>query len=213
MQITISIRRSDEWVKAQRLERGENVPEYLPITAEVSSLSKAAREVLLSVTHGEYAKDYRKLEFDNEYRFSPWSSFGSEYVLIDADTATPAELSAAIEAASDRLAIRRDTLAVEKAERDAREAREAAERKEREAKLAEARELLKDEIARLNSKYDDADEDRTTLAEFLSVIPQDAKRGALKALSGAPEKIESLRDKIENAAPSPFYVFRDEDDE
>lgn len=94
---------------------------------------------------------------------------------------------------------------------DAAWEQEQRERQEREAALARARELLADELAAGRR----AAECQRTLSEFLSVFPDDALRGALKAAcaDAGPRAIEELKAKVEAAATCGLFEEEDEEEE
>ena len=99
----------------------------------------------------------------------------------------------------------------QKAERLKEEAKRAAE-----AELARAEELLaptinnlKQQCENLDQRLKEAKADAKTLANFLSWVPEDAKRGALKAMAEkkSASTMAELADHIEAASPAGIDIF------
>lgn len=202
MVVKMQVNRSAEWCKEQSLLRGCDVRRDIDIGVEVSDLSLESRRVLY-VNEG-YSGN---LGFNNRYLWTHGWSYGREYLLIDSDAPTVAEIDAAILAADERLRVRREEdLVRQKAVQEEAEAKRKS-KEEHEAKLAEARQLLAKELAELEK----VKEDRQTLAEFLSRVPDDALRGTLKAMAHTQQAIDELRERVENASPK-LLIFASDDD-
>jgi len=151
MKIVIVVRRSESWVHAQRLSRGENTPLEIEVEVEVSTLSEDARKVLLSA---RWDKAYPKKwdgSFGSDFTWGG-GSYGKRLPLIDSDSPTPEQISAALVKSDLGLAVERAEKEREKAEILAERARAEQERKGLESRKAAARELLADEFDRLNKR-------------------------------------------------------------
>jgi hypothetical protein len=122
-------------------------------------------------------------------------------------------LSAAICAAFERLEAKREKHLAEKAEHEAQQAALAAEREAAARKLAEARELLAGKLMADKQQIESLTADRQTLAEFLAEVPADALRGTLKAVASSPERIDELRQAVEDASPIVIFASDEDDDD
>jgi len=216
MEMQITFTRSKDWVKQQSLLRGENVEDEAEVAVEAIQLSHECRQRILSIG-GKYPMKMRGIGFYSNYTPDLSASLtcvhGREFFLIDSDPAavTTDVLNVAILAAFDRVdAMRQEHLAKE-AKRNAEAEAKRVEKEEREAKMVEARKLLAREL----SLADDYKAERNLLAEFLSNVPVDSLRGALKTLARKRngETVEALEKSIEDAAPLPFYIFEREDED
>lgn len=212
MLVKISVQRSSKWVSDQRLARGENVAHNVYVPVDLSQLSLNARKVLLEAKGGVFT-DVDKFTFSSDYRWSPHTSFGSDYPMVDFDAPTVEQVDSALLAMDARLTEKRDKHEADKAEAEARRTAQKAKAEEAARKMAEARELLKDELGKLATLK----AERALLADYINHFPDDAKRGALKAMAADAQgaTVESLRKLIEDA--SPVYLFNtlasDDDDE
>jgi hypothetical protein len=195
------------------------VANYVECEVAVEGLSEPARRVLLAAGGGEYRKQYGGFGFSNSFVFNSydptWCSFGIDYPQVDSDTPTPAEIDAAILAMAARVEAKRVQAESEKAEAEERRQAEAEAKAEKTRRLAEARELLKDELSQQAASGQRHSEARDMLADFLAFVPQDAKRGALKAMAADTVgcSVETLRKQIEDANPYSTDVFDEDDDE
>ncbi len=209
MKIEVTLRRSEQWVQAQRLERGENVPKDSPRAVEVAELTEEARRLLLSVW--DTYQDCCHIQFGRDYMPSTYITYGYEYFELDSEDPTPDQISVAIVAAFARLAVQREKYERETAEEKAAEEREAAEKATMEGAQRAAREVLGEEIKAITGDRDEALKDVHILASFLSQVPQDALRGTLKAAvkTGEPDAIEALQERVEYAAPGGVDIFTD----
>src|SRR5271166_2583993 len=210
MNITITVKRTSEWLTAQRLLTGENVPDMYDYTVDVSALSLDTRRFLLAYGDGGYKDRYNAFGFHSGYTWGHWASYGNRQPVIDGDV-TPGMLDTAIAAMVAELAQERAEYVREKAEREARDAEEKRVKEEAAAKLTAARELLAAEIDALKDTASKREQQRTILAHFLTHVPNDALRGALESAvaDGSQEAIEKLRQTVEDA--SPVLIFEDED--
>lgn len=206
--IKINVKRSEEWVLAQRLARGTNVAESVTVDVNPAELSEAARAVILAQEGGAY-RDLHWISHNCQYEITMNSSYGREYLVVDADSPTVAQIDAAILAAAQRIDAKREEAKLRAEENARANAKREEEKAARKAKLAEARQLLADEL----KSGETALARLKTLAEFLAAVPPDAKRGALRKLAAnaTEEAIAALRTEIENAAPC--WVLQDIDDE
>ena len=198
----VKVYRSAEWVRAQRVERAANVPEAIEVEIDPAGLNTTARQTVLASHHGRYPDALDRLSYDDRYE---WTGTGNAYygyfnVRIDSDSPSVEDINRAILFAAADLLVKR----TEK-ERKEQEREEAARR------LKEARELLADDLANKDREIAKLKADRALLADFLAEVPGDAKRGTLKAMANSPEAIDSLRKKIEDAAP--VWVLKDVDAE
>lgn len=210
MLVKVSVQRSSKWVSDQRLARGENVANNVDVPIDLSQLSLDARRVLLEAKGGRFT-DVEKFTFGNDYRWNPYSSFGSDYPMVDNDALTVEQVDEALIAMDERLAGKRKKYEADKAEAEARLAAQKAEKEAAARKMAEARELLKAELAQTESLR----VNRALLADYINSFPDDAKRGALKVMA-ADERdatVESLRKLIEDASPVYLFDTLDSDDE
>lgn len=221
MQCSFRIYRSKEWLAAQRLASGDNVPESVEVEVEIGQLTEKVRQALLACNGGRYPVTCTAIGYDRQYApgvasttgFS-YSKYGHERLLYDGDAPTAAELSDAITAALCRIADCKREADDEAAKRKVdEEARKAAE-EQRQAELAAAREVLAEEWQALVAERAAMEDQRDTLVEFLEHIPQDAKRGALRALAAAQQQsaIADLQKAIEGASPA-IVVFETEEED
>ncbi len=210
----IMITRSEDWVRNQRLARGENVPVAIQVAVDPASLSEAAREVWLQAGSGKYT-DLEYLRYNSGYEISQHGGYGQEDITIDEDAPTPAQIGVAMIVASLRVERKRQEADQRKAERQADERAKQEEQKAKDAAIKVAREVLAPMLTQLEADLAEAKLDVVTLSEFIAAIPADTKRGALKKL--AEESTEatavSLRSKIEDAAAAMIYVLGDLDSE
>lgn len=216
MKINLTVRRSKEWLSGQRLARGENVNETVMIEVNPREQSEATRKFLLACNWSSEYKDHARFYYDREYNWvyaGVADGYGNDMLQYDGDAMTAAEIDQAFVEMRARLDARRQKWEAEKLANEARKAAEAEAAAEKKRKLAEARELLSGELSALTKKVDAAQTDRGTLGRFLSHVPQDALRGALKLYTAAigDDALSECQEKVENA--SPYTVFEDEDDE
>lgn len=124
--ISMTVVRSSEWVAARRLATGDNVPTAVVVKIDPAQLSEAARRPLLVYGCGAY-RDVASLSYGRDYEINYTICYGREEIRVDADAPTVAEVDAAILAAAERIAAKRDAAAAEKAERARTAAAAAAE--------------------------------------------------------------------------------------
>lgn len=189
MKTVITIRRTDEWVKAKRLETGDNTPKEIQVEVDVATLSPDTRLFLLQTgRYSEFCKEYKDFPYDAEFVFTPtgWGGKGSDKPIINSDNPTPAEIDAAIVDMQKRVA----QASIENEEKIRKAIEEAAAAEERkkaaEAERQKARELLADDlqkITRLANELAEANEKIAVLSELVSEIPADAFRGTLKKMA------------------------------
>lgn len=216
MKINLTVRRSDEWVRAQRVARGVNVPHEMTVEIDPLSLSEETRRFILAANWGGEYKDHKRFYFSQDYawQYSVGSQYGNDQPQFDGDAVTPAELDQAFREMWARLDAKREKHLAEKAEREAREKAEREAKEARAKSLAEARELLKGELDSLKSELADRKSAVGILGQFLAYVPLDAKRGALKAMvnAGAKETAEQLQERIESASTC-YTVFAEDDED
>lgn len=244
--ITVTVRRSAEWIAAQQIERGQNIGAEIRVAVEPASLSVAARREIVAV-EGKYPDAIPWVGYDESIRissFSGYTRYGGEYLEIDTDNPTVEQIDAALMAAIARISQKREKAEREKAERDAATQRSAdgwaalplgwrasadgvcrcapitanpadyrgplktsghaiyGEDVLRQ-RVPEAYAEAEREVERLRALK--AIEDRDLLGEFLSHVPADAKRGALKSMAREEDARDALRQRVE--AASPYQVF------
>jgi hypothetical protein len=231
MQMTIEFERSDEWVAAQRLERGENVERVHRHAIEISDLSEESRRWLLALGGGEYST----MEFSRVYAycndeggvsFSPRGDTRYDRdarCCFDGWAPTEADIDAAIITLRERLERDARQRADERRHEEAEAERERAEAErkrvaqaERKAQEVAARELLADELDELRGAVTEWHATCKLLAEFLHYIPHDAKIGGLRAMARERHgvSIRALAETIEDKAPvyEIFEEYPDGDD-
>jgi len=200
MKIKVTLTRSDEWVKQQRLERGENVPYSLEAEVEVSQLSHAARAVLLK-QFPEY-RDIDGLRYDDGFKINRYSMTTMRFRL-DCETPSVDQISEAICEAYAAIQENRLEREREVAEQQAR--REAQERQKRELEERRelARELLASELETGKKRW------RAFLhaAKLLSHVPPGALNVALAkyAKEEGQKATDEMVEQLENA--SPYSIF------
>jgi len=202
---------------------GEDRWGWLPIEIGPSELTPEERAALVRLSAA--AVDSRAPSDRREDYVLPcgyW--FRGSYVALAAGeavaivTAVKSRL-AAFAASEDEQA----RLADEKAARDeahrvkcaAEAAAEAAKREAREKAVNDARELLRDEIASLTERAETAEADRAILGEFLREVPDDAKRGTIRACvaADAGESEKGYAEKLEKASPDVWLFSDDKEDD
>ena len=247
MEITVTVHRSEQWVKDQRIARGENVPTEIKVDVEVASLSQEVRVAILkSNWNGNYC-NVTDIVYDRDYAVCS-SGWGREHIEIDSDQPNAEDINNAFLAALARIEAKKAQYATEKAAREVRERALAAEWAALplakrasvngvcycmdDGKLASSGTVMYDtailkqhapeawdeanqETVRLRQavSFEKAKSDRMILADFLTYIPQDALRGALKAMMADNNDVDDLRKKIEDASPQVVIFKDDEEDE
>lgn len=104
MQVSITIGRSDDWVKEQRLANGSNVPEKITRPVDLQSLSIESRKILLEYGSGSYDESYDGFRYS--YPSFTINRWGGEklYPMIDSQAPTTAEIDSEIRRLPVRLA-------------------------------------------------------------------------------------------------------------
>lgn len=200
MKISISTYRSAEWLAAQTLARGENLSDAVVSEIEPANLSLASRAAILDFAGGKYPSQFVSLNYGETGQLK-----------IDSDAPSPAEIDAAITAAQERMEResneRAEQEAVEKAERQ----RKDAERQRKDAAMAQARELLASDLARLEAAVKEVEAQRDELARFAAEVPSDAQRGVVKALAeeDGGATAAAIQQRIEDASPR-YRIFDEE---
>jgi hypothetical protein len=211
MKINVMIRRSEKWIKDQRLATGENVPNDIVVGVETSELSIECRQRLIDY-RGAY-HDTDKLHFGNDYKPYAIGGYGGIYYCVDSASPTINEVDAAIcDAFTELYARRAEFLAAEEA-RNTENARIAAEKEAHLRKFSEARELLKSELDSLKSERDRLRQHKDELSSFLATIPLDALRGAVKKQLTDESEISSRQNLIEEASSEWIFSNREDSDD
>jgi hypothetical protein len=207
MKINVTIKRSGEWIKAQRLARGENVPEEYVVAVEVIQLCEDVRQRILEWL-GCY-RDLRDIGFCQDYTPSPrGATYGRACFKCDSDSPTPDEINSAIAGAFAELDAKRTEYLAEKSEREAEEAATKAQKAEAARRLEEARLLLSKDLA----ERDELRKKRDTLSKFLAAVPLDALRGTVKRIVSSEAEIENRQKLIEDASSDWIFSNRDDDE-
>jgi len=216
--------RSQSWLRAQAISRCADVPETATqdITDMLPSLSEETRGRLLSRNEGaylsrvscayvEYAVSDTPQYVDQPY----WSSYSIRKIEADADTMTAPEVESILRAAWNACVEVVEESKRQIAEAKARAAAEATKREAREKAVNDARELLRDEIASLTERAETAEADRAILGEFLREVPDDAKRGTIRACvaADAGESEKGYAEKLEKASPDVWLFSDDKEDD
>lgn len=209
MIITINVTRSESWISAQRVATGENVPTEIPVQLDTANCDQATRELLLKIGNGVYSDVPFGVCFDSGYRINTGKqnyAYGRVPVCVDSESPTIGELCAAIGVACDVVdGKKRDAIEAENARNAEREEKRIA--NERKAKeLAHARELLADELAKIETLKKRVE----TLSDFLRFVPLDSLRGAAKRKANAENDADAIVETIENA--SDYWIFSNRSD-
>jgi hypothetical protein len=206
MKIKVMVVRSDEWVKARRIETGENVESSIRVPVEVSELSQEVRQRLLDYDYkGEYA-DLDRVHFDRDRLPTRYAGYGYREIKIDSDNPTAEEISQAVLDCFAEIGQERAKWEADQAERAEEERQQAEIEKYKQKQLSSARELLKEELDELK----ETKAKLLLLSEFVGEIPDDACRGALKSLhrKRTAGTLVELQKEIEESAVK--YVVFDE---
>lgn len=234
--ITITVRRSDKWVAAARLDRAANVPQDIDVGVPLNLLSVDARKILLEVGGGQYPTKLSLLHYRADFTLSSsWASYGSESFRVDSDSPTADQIDDAILNAY--AAVRAKASAAEWASMPIEwrasakgvcycrplgldagyrgplattgsNAYDCDDLKKYAPEAWAAACAKRDELAQA-AKATKAIADRAILADFIACVPADALRGALKAY--AKGDLAAARKEIEDA--SPVVIFEDDEDE
>jgi len=125
--VKVTVQRTEDWVRARRLETGENVPETIVVEVPADQLPREVRELLIEAGGGKYPSDFAG-DYRPDFRWMYRSDYhrGKVPIIVDADQPTPAEIAAAILAAD-----------AERRQRKAKADEEDRHRAERDRALAE----------------------------------------------------------------------------
>ena len=114
MKASITIERSTEWLRAERLRTGENVPERISIRVDLTCLSEPVRAFLLAYSSGEYLSSYGS--FCMNWQTGAWNQYGryskTYYPHHDGGPITIEDVDAALRAMIDRGAAEREELSL-----------------------------------------------------------------------------------------------------
>ena len=210
MLITIKFTRNDEYVAAQRLATGSNVPQEYDVEINPADLSEGSRRFLLQYGGGSYSDVMYGFGVDNRGELNRYCPGGGTKPICDGEP-TPGRIDIAIAAAQDRV---RDEVAKISAQREEAARQKEAEEKEKAARKErekEARKILRAELNQLSQAKDDRD----ALSKFLREIPRDvlnetAERVAAGNGAFVVENYRSshaLKKEIEDAAT--VWIFQD----
>lgn len=208
MKINVTIKRSDEWVKQQRIETGENVQHEIQCEIDTAELTPENRKRIL-----EYLRSYqdvKKLFYDST--FSPNQSawgYGSYSFCCDSVKPSPEDINKAIETAFNHLDERRKERLKQEEQREKERLEKLSKEEAEKQKREEAKLILAKEIAQLAEYKERVD----ILSEFIAEIPLDSLRGTLKKIVSSETEIENLKKKIENASSQWVFDNRNEEDE
>lgn len=209
MNINVTITRSNEWVKAQRLATGDNVPNEVVVSVDPAGLSVDVRKRLIDWM-GSYG-DIKKLPFDNTFNPNQYANYGTIPFVVNEMIPSREQIDAAIATAFSELDQKRAEYLAAKQEREEQQAAEKAEKAEKAQRLTEARTLLADEIGKLTAERDKLSQQRDELSAFLVAIPLDALRGTVKRLVSGESEIAERINLIEDASSE--WIFSNRDDE
>lgn len=201
MILKVTVARTQEWLEAERLAKGENIPDLIEVPVRITDLSLEVRKILLKMGCGRFPDEWNG-RFDINYEFSLHSCYGHERPTVNDHAPSPRQIDAAIFASAARLEQKR--LARQEQQRrkeeEERLAKEEAARKE--AELNRARELLKDEL----QKAEQFRKDREILAYFLSHFGDDALQASLDVVADNDATARQIwKKKVEDA--SPYRIF------
>lgn len=188
----VTLTRSKQWVLAERVNSGTNVPDTVVVDVDPASLTVDSRRAVLEAAGGKYPDEIGCLAYNQEFEVRA-GTYGYGVARFDCDThnPTPEDAANAIESALCKIEADRKEHQRLEAERNAERQRKAEEKAERDRKLAEARELLADDLCKSEQRL----AERDLLAEFLATVPVDALRGAVKRFA-AQQTATSTEDLI-----------------
>jgi hypothetical protein len=129
--ITIITFRSREYLQAQALATGRDVPDSVKTEVPIAELQEDTRRVLLAISQaaGEYPQTLSAVPYSKSYEVCPaWSRWGDIRLQLDAEVVTPADVDRLLAEAVWAIAVKRAEEESAQAERQAKEAarREAA---------------------------------------------------------------------------------------
>lgn len=207
MKIEFRFKRSADWIRAERLRTGENVPETGTVDIDVADLAPSTRELLLAAGNGEYVSPFNYLPAHRETaEISRWATTGIALQIDSyADAVTAADFDVAIGVAEEQ----RQTLVAERRAKLAEERRLAAAKAAEEQAIADARKLLADDLRSKDQLIDSLRERVSILSEALRAVDLDALRDMVDR-TRANQTAESREDDIEGAAE--VWIFQERDD-
>jgi len=212
MTIELCINRSSEWVRSRRLATGQNIREDITVKVNPADLSLESRTFLLDYGFGSYPDVNGSLKFNQQLQWDRRSFYGSISLFADSDSPTPEQIDQAIADADTQLADKRREWEINTAERKAKEEVERKAKEEKAAAISAARELLADEIGKLKERGTESEKNLKIVSTLLSWVPDDAIRGAAKAL--AADRSVKPTDVLEEALnASPIILLAQDEDE
>lgn len=228
MQITIT--RSEEWVAAQRLATGRNVPKQVDGEIDTARLSEVARAVLLQQGGGKYPDALGCLSIDKSFQINRHANYGRYEFILDVDVEDykdrPDELiklvDGAIIAAANHIEAGGGAAEKEQVLRAEKKQAEKGAKAAHDQRVEAATELLADVLADLRMRLDQANGNRDderervkVLSHFLRAVPLDALRGAARRLAEAQTEDgeAAIAKGIDDAATCYIFDRDDVDDE
>lgn len=202
----VQINRSSEWTKARRVATGKNVEDSVFVDVDPATLSETVRAAIITMKDAYPQHLYTLYYSDKTGEPAGEHPYSTIAFYADIDEPTPADVDAAILRAMARA---KEKVAESKAKEAARALEKEAERQkaeEHKQRIAEARELLKADLAKLEKAEAAAKlaaKQRDTLADFIGNFPNDAVNGAIKRIAAVRNKatIEDIRKEIDDASP------------
>ncbi len=164
----IRIYRSEKWIAQQRLEKGENIAEYIFVDTDPAILSEESRAILLATGEGKYPEHAHHIPFSEVTYGVAYHGSGAINFAVDSVSPTTTEIDVAIVSAMAELDAKREKHLEGKAERDAEEAKRKT---EHEIKQMKHRiEYLEGEVARLSEKNEKLRQEQEAIAKRIRKI-------------------------------------------
>jgi uncharacterized membrane protein len=172
---TVFIHRSKEWLQAIRLKTGRNVPEEIQVEVDPATLSEDARAIWLEAGADMYQTFYKLGYYQNHEGVScNYCGWGSIQFVIDTETPTPVQISATIVAARAEVRAMKEKADQERAKQNAEEVEKKRLADETNKRQADAREILKEELAKLTKERDYYKAETARLKEAIDAEEVDA---------------------------------------
>lgn len=168
MKIVFTLHRSSEWIKNMAITTGENYPNTVDVEVDSTALTEDQRSKLIQACNTVgLPKDTINFRINSDYELG--GMFSQWHITTDKVAPTQEDAIASLQAAFDEIECKRAEKAIENAERLKQAEIKAQEEAAKAKALADARELLKDELGKLEEykKY------RTILSDVLSKFTPD----------------------------------------
>jgi hypothetical protein len=95
--VKVTVQRTKDWVRARRLETGENVPETIEVEVLADQLPREVRELLIEAGGGSYPDEFAgDIRQDYLWMYRSDLRYGRVPIIVDADQPTPESIAAAI---------------------------------------------------------------------------------------------------------------------